>query len=141
MLETLADAGANQSRTAERQGLSTELTPIAEFCNRTIAGRYPFAPGREVRRAAGRLRPVLRRRRHAWTTSTRAACRTLVDTGANPWVYKPLADGSKPPGGGAALADFQRAAKIKEAYFRAGGKQPGFKVDLRVIEMSDGMKT
>ena len=44
------------------------------------------------------------------------------------------------PPGGASLADFQRAARIKEAFFRAGGKVPGFKVDLRVLEMTDGLK-
>jgi type VI secretion system protein ImpL len=42
--------------------------------------------------------------------------------------------------GGASLADFQRALSIKEAFFRAGGKVPGFKVDLRVLEMTEGMK-
>ena len=139
MLTTLADAGANQSRSAERQGLSAELQPIAEFCNRTIAGRYPFAQGAksdvlpddfgQFFGVGGMLDDFYQRRLAG-----------LVDIGVTPWAYKPMADGSKPPGGGAALADFQRAAKIKEAYFRAGGKQPGFKVDLRVTEMSDGMK-
>jgi len=139
MLETLADAGANQSRTAERQGLSSELQPMADFCKRTIAGRYPFAQGSksdvlpddfgQFFGQGGMLDDFYQRRLAA-----------LVDTGASPWKYRPLPDGSTPPGGGAALADFERAAKIKEAFFRAGGKQPGFKVDLRVIEMSDGMK-
>jgi type VI secretion system protein ImpL len=139
MLAALADAGASQSRTAERQGLSAELQPIADFCTRTIAGRYPFAQGAksdvlpddfgQFFGVGGMLDDFYQRR-----------LQDLVDTSANPWAYKPLTDGSKLPGGGAALADFQKAAKIKEAYFRNGGKQPGFKVDLRVIEMSDGMK-
>ncbi|WP_304442604.1 type VI secretion IcmF C-terminal domain-containing protein, partial [Pelomonas sp. KK5] len=139
MLETLSDAGANQSRTAERQGLSAELQPITEFCARTIAGRYPFAQGSnkdalpddfgQLFGVGGMLDDFYQRRLAA-----------LVDIGVTPWAYRPLADGSKPPGGGAALADFQRAAKIKEAFFRAGGKQPGFKVDIRVLEMNDGMK-
>ncbi len=138
MLESLADAGASQSRTAERQGLSAELRPIAEFCSRTVAGRYPFAQGAksdvlpddfgQLFGTGGMLDEFYQRR-----------LASLVDTGVTPWAYRPLTDGSKPPGG-AALADFQRAARIKEAFFRSGGKQPGFKVDLRVLEMNDGMK-
>ena len=40
----------------------------------------------------------------------------------------------------AALADFQRAARIKEVFFRGGGKNPSFKVDLRAIELQDGLQ-
>ncbi|HSI60609.1 MAG TPA: type VI secretion system membrane subunit TssM, partial [Ideonella sp.] len=138
MLESLGDAGASQSRTAERQGLSAELKPIAEQCAKTIAGRFPFAQGSkadvlpddfgQMFGVGGQLDDFYQRR-----------LATLVDTGANPWAFKPLTDGSKPPGG-AALADFQRAARIKEAFFRAGGKAPGFKIDLRVVEMAEGLK-
>ena len=138
MLEALADAGASQSRTAERQGLSSELKPITDFCARTVAGRFPFAQGSksdvlpddygQLFGVGGMFDDFFQRRLF-----------NLVDVGVTPWVYKPLADGSKPPGG-ASLADFQRASRIKEAFFRAGGKVPGFKVDLRVLEMSDGLK-
>lgn len=138
MLETLADAGANQSRTAERQGLSAELKPLADQCVRTIAGRFPFAPGSkadvlpddfgQMFGVGGQLDDFFQRR-----------LAPLVDVGTNPWSFKPLPDGSRPPGG-AALADFQRAARIREAFFRSGGKQPGFKVDLRVVEMAEGLK-
>jgi type VI secretion system protein ImpL len=138
MLEALADAGASQSRTAERQGLSSELKPITDFCARTVAGRFPFAQGSksdvlpddygQLFGVGGMFDDFFQRR-----------LANLVDVGGTPWIYKPLADGSKPPGG-ASLADFQRASRIKEAFFRAGGKVPGFKVDLRVLEMSEGLK-
>lgn len=138
MLETLSNAGANQSRTAERQGLTTELKPITEFCARTISGRYPFAQGSksdvlpddfgQLFGVGGMLDDFYSRQLN-----------NLVDIGATPWVYKPLPDGSRPPGG-RSLADFQYAARIKEAFFRAGGKAPGFKVDLRVVEMAEGLK-
>ena len=138
MIESLVDAGASQSRTAERQGLSTELKPITEQCAKTISGRYPFALGAkadvlpddfgQMFGVGGQLDDFYSKRLAA-----------MVDTGATPWVYRPLTDGTKPPGG-AALADFQRASKIREAFFRGGGKAPGFKVDLRVIEMEAGLK-
>jgi type VI secretion system protein ImpL len=138
MLIALGDAGATQGRVAERQGLSAEVKPLAEQCARTIAGRYPFALGSradvlpddfgQMFGVGGQLDDFFQRK-----------LATLVDVGVTPWAYRPLPDGTKPPGG-AALADFQRAAKIREAFFRAGGKAPGFKVDLRVLEMDPGIK-
>ena len=138
MLQTLADAGATQGRSAERQGLTAELRPVAELCARTIAGRYPFAQGSksdvmpedfgQMFGVGGHLDDFFQKRLAG-----------VVDTGVNPWAFRPLPDGTKPPGG-AALADFQRAARIREAFFRSGGKVPGFKVDLRMLEMSDGLK-
>jgi type VI secretion system protein ImpL len=138
MLEDLIDAGANQSRSAERQSLTGDFKPIAEQCVRTIAGRYPFAPGAradvlpddfgQMFGVGGQL-----------DTFYQARLASQVDTGSTPWTFKPLPDGTRPTGG-AALADFQRAAKIRDAFFRAGGKTPGFKVDVRVVDMADGLK-
>ena len=138
MLMGLADAGATQGRVAERQGLSAEIKPLADQCARTIAGRYPFALGSrsdvlpddfgQMFGVGGQLDDFFQRRLAG-----------LVDIGVTPWAYRPLPDGTKPPGG-AALADFQRAARIREAFFRAGGKAPGFKVDLRLLEMDTGIK-
>jgi type VI secretion system protein ImpL len=138
MLLSLADAGASQGRVAERQGLSAEVKPVLDQCTKTIAGRYPFALGSrsdvlpddfgQMFGVGGQLDDFFQRKLSG-----------LVDIGVTPWAYRPLPDGTKPPGG-AALADFQRAAKIREAFFRAGGKVPGFKVDLRVLEMDAGVK-
>ncbi len=138
MLMALADAGAVQGRVAERQGLSAEIKPVSEQCTKTIAGRYPFALGSksdvlpddfgQVFGVGGQLDDFFQRK-----------LVSLVDIGVTPWAYRPLPDGTKPPGG-AALAEFQRAAKIREAFFRGGGKSPGFKVDLRVLEMDAGVK-
>lgn len=138
MLTALADAGATQGRVAERQGLNAEIKPVAEQCARTIAGRYPFALGSrsdvlpddfgQMFGVGGQLDDFFQRKLSA-----------LVDIGVTPWAYRPLPDGTRPPGG-AGLADFQRAAKIREAFFRGGGKAPGFKVDLRLLEMDLAIK-
>lgn len=138
MLETLADAGAKQGRTAERESLTTELKPIFDFCSRAVANRYPFASGSradvlpedfgQLFGPGGLLDDFYQRR-----------LATLVDTGSATWTYKPLADGSR-PATPAALADFQRAARIKEAFFRAGGRTPGFRIDLRPVEIDPALK-
>jgi type VI secretion system protein ImpL len=138
MLESLADAGASQSRVAERQGLTADLKPVTDFCARAIAGRYPFSPGSradvlpddfaQMFGVGGMMDDFFQRR-----------LVTMVDTGTNPWSLKPLPDGTK-PGGGAALPDFQRAARIRDVFFRSGGKAPAFRVDVRALELGDGLK-
>ncbi len=134
MLESLADAGASQSRVAERQGLSDELKPVTDFCARSIAGRYPFSPGSradvlpddfsQMFGVGGMMDDFFQRKLAA-----------LVDTGTTPWSFKPLPDGSR-PGGGASLADFQRASRIKDVFFRSGGRTPAFRVDIRALELT-----
>jgi len=134
----LADAGAKGTRDGEREVLTNELKPIFDFCNRAITNRYPFASGSQsdvlpddfgqLFGGGGLLDDFYQRRLAA-----------LVNTGSNPWTYKPLADGAKPTTP-AALADFQRAARIKEGFFRANGKTPGFKLEIRAVEMAEGLK-
>lgn len=138
LLETVADAGARQGRSAEREAMTGELKPIADFCGRAIANRYPFAAGAkadvlpedfgQLFGPGGQLDDFFARR-----------LAPLVDVGVTPWRYRPLADGSK-PASAAALADFQRAARIREVFFRGGGKTPGFRLDLRAVELADGLK-
>lgn len=138
VLETLADAGERQGRTAERDLLTAELRPITEFCQRAIANRYPFAPNSradvlpedfgQLFGNGGMLDDFFQRR-----------LQPLVDTGTASWSYKPLPDGTR-PAASAALVEFQRAARIREVFFRGGGKSPGFRVDLRAGELADGLK-
>jgi type VI secretion system protein ImpL len=136
-METLADAGAKQSQSVERDVLTAELKPIADFCQRAIANRYPFAAGSradvlpedfgQLFGQGGMLDDFFNRRLVA-----------MVDTGGATWAFKPLADGSRPSS--SSLPDFQRAARIREAFFRSGGKAPSFRIDVRAAELGDGLK-
>ena len=135
MLEALADAGDKQGRLADRDQMTGDLKPIFDFCNRAISNRYPFAAGAradvlpedfgQLFGVGGMLDEFYQRRLAA-----------MVDTSGATWAYKPLVDGSR-PAAPAALADFQRAARIREAFFRAGGKQPGFKLDIAPADLGD----
>ncbi len=138
MLEALADASDNQSRMAERSSLNDELKPLTEFCGRAIAGRYPVAPGAKADIqpedfgqlfGPGGLVDDFFQRKLA----------PLVDIGSTPWRFKPTGDGSRPVAP-AALADFQRAARVRDVFFRSGGRVPAFQVDVRLLEASDGLK-
>ncbi len=138
MLEQLADAGASQSRGAEIQGLSAELKPITETCNRAITGRYPFASGAQADVlpddfgqlfGVGGLFDDFFQRRLA----------TLVDVSGATWAYKPLTDGTRPVSP-ASLAEFQRAQRIREVFFRAGGKAPAMRIEMRLSEIEPSLK-
>ncbi len=137
MIEQLADAGASQGRSAEIKGLATELKPIADFCNRAITGRYPFASGSrsdvlpedlgQLFGGGGLMDDFFQKR-----------LASLVDTGTTTWTYKPLSDGSKPVQA-AALAEFQRAERIKDVFFRSGGKTPSMKIEMRLAEIDPAL--
>ncbi|MEO6409394.1 MAG: type VI secretion system membrane subunit TssM, partial [Burkholderiaceae bacterium] len=111
-LEKLAGVAATQGRAVEREGLTSDLKPIAEVCNRAISGRYPFTASSkadvlpedfaQVFGGGGMLDDFYQRK-----------LASLVDTGSATWSFKPTADGTRPVNP-AALADFQRAARIKE---------------------------
>jgi type VI secretion system protein ImpL len=138
IVEQLADAGASQSRGAEIQGLSTDLKPITEFCQRVVNNRYPFASGAradvpledfgQLFGVGGMLDDFFQKR-----------LANLVDTSTPVWTYKPLGDGSKPVSA-SALAEFQRAARIRDVFFRSGGKVPGMRIEMRIADMDPALK-
>ena len=130
--------GANEGVLADRKDAASDLKQVTEFCLRAIAGRYPFASGSRADVlpddfgqffGAGGLMDDFFQRKLA----------PLVDTGGATWTYKPLADGSRPPTP-AAIADFQRAARIKDVFFRGGGKSPSMKIEIKLTELEPSLK-
>jgi type VI secretion system protein ImpL len=131
MIENLSQSGAVQAQAAERGNLTQDLRPITEFCQRAIVGRYPlvassqrdvlpedfgqlFGPG-------GLMDDFFQKRLAA-----------LVDTSTRPWRYKPVAERT---GSAQALAQFERAARIKDIFFRGGGNGPSMRLDFKPVEM------
>jgi type VI secretion system protein ImpL len=134
LLEALSDVGASQGRVAERLGLSSDLRPVTDFCARTVAGRFPFTSTARADvlpddlgqlMGPGGLMDDFFQRRLA----------SLVDTGSSPWSFRPLPDGRK-PGGGAGLVEFQRAARVRDAFFKGGARAPAASVTVRVAELT-----
>jgi len=132
MVETLSQSGATQAQAAERSNLSQDLKPVTDFCKRAIAGRYPlvdqsprdvlpedfnqmFGPG-------GLMDEFFQKRLAA-----------LVDTSTQPWRYRPVAD--RPAVTTASLAQFERAARIKDIFFRGGGRGAAMRLDFKPMDM------
>ena len=132
MIESLSQAGAAQARIAERGNLSQDLQPVASFCAKAIAGRYPFNPSstRDVLPedlgqmfGPGGLMEDFFQKRLA----------SLIDTSRRPWRYKPVAEQGAITT--AALAQFERASVIRDIFFRGGGRTPSIRLDFKPVEM------
>ena len=138
IVEQVADATIGQSRGAEREGLTAELKPITDICNRAITGRYPFASGSkadvlpedfgQLFGTGGLFDDFFQRRLLA-----------LVDQSTAVWTYRPLTDGSRPVSP-SSLAEFQRAQRIREVFFRSGGKTPAIRIEMRLSEIEPTLK-
>ena len=137
ILESLSGAAATEGRSVELGSIAGELKPVNEFCSRAIAGRYPFNSSAKADvlpedfaqffGQGGQLDEFFN-----------SKLAKLVDISTTPWSFKPVGDAK--PVSASALADFQRAARIREVFFRQGGKTPSFKVDVRAAEIGEGLK-
>ncbi len=135
MVTALVATADRQGRAAEQSALTGDLRPIRDSCVRTIANRYPFAPGSRADVMPDDLGQMFGHGGQLDAFYQRQLA-GKVDTSGTVWAYKPLPDGTRPPTP-PALADFQRAAKIKEAFFRGGGQTPAFKLDLKPVDLAD----
>ena len=121
-------AGPDQRAQADRRLLQPRRSPAAI--------RSPAAA--EGRRAARRLRRSCSASAARSTTSTSAKLASLVDTGATPWTFKPLADGTRPVRRRRAWPTSSAPRAIREVFFRGGGKTPG--VQGRPAAARDGRR-
>jgi type VI secretion system protein ImpL len=133
VVQSLADASARLAGGAIVTNTNEAIrTQVGEFCRQAIAGRYPlvrssardatqddfatlFAPG-------GKMDQFFQQHLAA-----------LVDVSSNPWTFRRINDVAV--AGPAALIQFQRAQKIREVFFPAGGRTPGLKLEFKPIEM------
>jgi type VI secretion system protein ImpL len=133
MLTTLSGAAGRQVAEKTRSNLSQGLNAsITEFCTKAINGRYPFtrASATDVTRddftrlfAPGGLLDDFFQKNLA----------QYVDTSSRPWKFRkvgdvPIADAS------ASLVQFQRAATIRDVFFR-GGATPTIKLELKPVAL------
>ena len=136
LVENLSTSGAAQARVAERGNLSQDLRPVTEFCQRAIAGRYPFveSSSRDVLPedfgqmfGPGGMMDDFFQKRLA----------QLVDTSRRPWRYKPVAEQGAIST--SALQQFERADLIKQVFFRGGGRGPAMRLDFKPVELDAGI--
>jgi type VI secretion system protein ImpL len=60
-----------------------------------------------------------------------------VDTSTRPWRFKPVAGGASVTA--QALSQFEKAARIKEIFFRSGARTPSMRLDFKPLELDDSI--
>jgi type VI secretion system protein ImpL len=112
---------------------------VGDFCRKALAGRYPF-----VRSSSRDVTPDDFARIFApgglMDDFFQKNLQTYVDTSTSPWSFKKGIDGA-PVGTSASIVAFQRAAVIRDVFFRGGGRVPQFRIDAKPIEMDPGITT
>ena len=126
LLQQLSAAGTEQMLAAKRQNLSAALgNQVGRFCSLATKGRYPFdrSSSRDVTRedferlfAPGGLIDGFFQQQLA----------PHVDTGTRPWSFRKVQQQSF--GSAENLAQFERAAAIREVFFRAATLRFEFKL-------------
>ncbi|MCC8395688.1 type VI secretion system membrane subunit TssM [Paraburkholderia sp. MMS20-SJTR3] len=129
---------ASQSMNKVDRGVGSLLTLQVESsvggeCRRAIEGKYPFAAGGQdvdiddfnrVFAAGGLLDDFFQK-----TLASR------VDTSIRPWRYKSVSPGM-PPMRGPSLEPFERAAAIRQTFFRdPGANRMAWKMGLKVVSL------
>ena len=137
MLGSLAREGTNSARSAARSRIDERWRAEAgAFCHAAVDGRYPFSPNGD-----DEITPDDFTRLFASGGLLDAFFQTYLkpyaDTSATPWVWRPRA---APPGMAiAALREFERAARIREAFFSGDGKTMNVRFTLTPRGMDAGL--
>ncbi len=132
MLQTLSIAGSSQALGATRSNISAGLAAaVGDFCPKAINGRYPFVRSsqRDVTQedfarlfAPGGLIDDFFQKNLL----------QYVDISTKPWSFKRVGDTSM--GDSGTLVQFQRAAAIRDVFFRSG-RAAGMRLDFKPVEM------
>jgi type VI secretion system protein ImpL len=129
MVRTVAAQGGTTTSVTIRGQLSKQLaSDVGSFCVEAISGRYPFA-----RSSARDVKPddfaALFKPGGKFDTFFQQSLAQHVDTSTQPWRMRTGSDialGSSP-----AIQEFQRAATIRDTFFR----NPTLKLEFKPVEM------
>ena len=133
LVTTLSTVGSSLAYGLTRGKLGDDInSQIGEFCRQATTGRYPFVrtSDRDVTQEdfarlfapSGLFEDFFQKR-----------LQPFVDTSTRPWTFREQAGASM--GSPGTLLTFQRAAAVRETFFRSGGNVASLKLDFKPIEM------
>ncbi len=123
MLKGLGQAGRGFARSAERVRIGERWrADVAGFCHAALDGRYPFASGAAVDVTLNDFARLFAPG-GLLDTFFQANLKPYVDTTTTPWSWRAAFSGMP----SAPLLQFERAARIRDAFF----PEPGKPMDLR----------
>jgi type VI secretion system protein ImpL len=139
VLKTIDSGGAGLASGGERERLNTlwRAGP-ATFCRQAVAGRYPIVrsatadiPAEDFGKlfAPGGLIDDFFQKNLA----------QYVDMGGSQWRWRPTASNGSLGISQGALDEFQRAARIRDAWFGAGGRLASLRFTLRPVSLDPAL--
>jgi type VI secretion system protein ImpL len=133
LLTTLSASGSTAAAAATRTNLSQLLnSSVGEFCRKATSNRYPFA-----RASSADVTQEDFSRLFApgglFDDFFQKNLTTLVDTTTRPWRFRQLSDANVSQNSNT-LAQFQRAAVIRDTFFR-GGNKAALQLEFKPQEM------
>ena len=136
LMNTLSANSSSAALGATRVNLSQSVNAsIGEFCKQAVNGRYPFAHNSRsdvTQDDFGRLFSP----GGLFDEFFQKNLANFVDTNTRPWSFRQVGEARLGADGGT-LGQFQRAAMIRDTFFRSGGKVPGLRLDFKPAEMDD----
>ncbi|MES2072920.1 MAG: type VI secretion system membrane subunit TssM [Pseudomonadota bacterium] len=139
MLKNIDSSGAGLTSGSERERLnSLWVGSGGQFCRDAIAGRYPLvrSAAKEVTAddfgkffAPGGLADDFFQKNLL----------QYVDMGGGQWRWRSTANNASLGIPQEVLNEFQRAAKIRDAFFGAGGRQASMRFDLKPVNVDAGL--
>jgi len=133
LLKSIDGSGAGLTSGSERERLNSLWTAgAAQFCRQAIAGRYPL-----VRSAAQDVTPDDFGKFFASggliDDFFQKNLVQYVDMGGAQWRWRPTANNGTLGISQQVLDQFQRAARIRDAFFANGGRQASMRFDLKPV--------
>ncbi len=134
LMATVAVAGGSTVLRATRASIGSSVNSgIGEFCRQAVAGRYPFTRGSKSDVTQDDFARLFSPG-GLFDEFFQKSLVNFVDTSARPWTFRTTGEGKMGTDSGT-LGQFQRAAAIRDTFFRSGGKSPGLRLDFKPVEM------
>ena len=134
MLTGLSTNGSVQIAGVVRSNVGSTLNgTVGQFCRTALSGRYPFSKTSTKDVTADDFAQMFAPG-GMMDDFFQKNLITMVDMSSKPWSFKKGIDGST-YGGSGSLTAFQRAAVIRDVYFRGGNRTPTLKLEIKPVEM------
>ncbi len=138
LLNSLISRSTGQAASFTQQGIKKAVAGgIGAYCDQAVQGRYPFVRTSEREVALGDFSRLFAPAGQL-DAFFKGKLQGYVDASGPTWNPIGLADGvaSVSP---AVVAQFQRAAAIRDAFFPGGATNPSVMVEFQLIRMDDKM--
>lgn len=135
MLQEINNGASGLTSGSERERLNSLWSgSVAQFCKLAIAGRYPLVRNSNNEVTAddfGRFFAPNGLIDNFFTKNLLS----YVDMGGKRWRWRSMAQNTSLGIGQESLDTFQRAARIRDAFFSAGGSQPSMRFELKPVSI------